>query len=106
MTGGVHGSRGVEYHVVMRDGARVVVISMRATDGRLVTTEYYAERRHSWLVDLYTRPRRIIGPLPIDSVQLTSEEKDAVDRAVADCGGGDVIGGHGWYDVIYLSSTL
>ena len=102
---GIYASHGVEYHVVMRDGARIKVVHMRDTDARLLASGFFRAREDTWLsADVMYRGsfcRKILDP-DFD-VELSAQERERL-GAVLEEQGGDVAE-HAWFDVNELSTS-
>lgn len=104
---GVYADRGVEYHVVMDDGARVVIAATKDTDVRLLVSEFYRARRATWFGAHTTRPfcRAIDAGQALD-VRLTDDERARLAAALEPPHQPvRSVREHGWFDVNVMSSS-
>jgi hypothetical protein len=104
---GVYADHGVEYHVVCRDGRRIVVASTRDTNVRLTQSAYYNARKDTWLsVDTMYGKGSYMNKIidPYFDVDLTYQELLSLDMIIQQHH--DIVLEHGWYEVNTVTSSL
>lgn len=99
---GLYAAHGVEYHLILSNKRRVVLLSQRDTDDRLVQSEYFKQRREGWFDDVYRRCwcTRIEG----DVLTLTPEEREKLQLEIGKYG--DRIESHGFFDVNTMTGSM
>lgn len=98
---GVYAEHGLEYHLVLRDtGKHVVVIKQSETNERLVESKLF--NADDWFSDIYKRCWCV--PVSTDMIELSREEGVLLDAAFKEHTGN--IASHGWYDVNTTTTTI
>ena len=80
---GVYGARGLELHLMLKTGQRIIVLDMQATDDRLLNSQCFAERKQTWFENLYAAGSESCTPIDdFDVITLTDSEKQALQAEV------------------------
>jgi hypothetical protein len=100
---GIYIDRGLEYWVECTDGEPVRIVSTKEADDRLVTSEYYLSRESRWFSGQHrSSSSTFLGDLA--DMTLTTQETERLQHVLQTHKGR--VARHGWYDVVYLQSTL
>jgi hypothetical protein len=98
---GVYFDHGVEYRIKFTNNSYHIIANTKATDERLVITQYYNDRKSEWFQINNSLCQFISKELP--DMYLSEEEKSKLDNIFQDKK--DDIIEYGWYDIIYMSDS-
>ena len=98
---GIYFDHGIEYRIKFTNNSYHIIANTKATDDRLVQSQYYKDRKSEWFQVNSSQRQFISNELP--DMHLSEEEKQKTDTIFQDRK--DDIIEYGWYDVIYMSDT-
>ena len=100
---GIYGARGIELHLLLKTGQRIVLLDQTATDKRLLDSRYFAEREQSWFENLYGKSSFDTKIDDANVIEMTDDEKASLEVKLQKYG--DNVDSYGWYDVVSYSNT-
>jgi hypothetical protein len=108
---GLYYCRGVEYIIILKNKAEIIILNSCKTDERLLKTKYYKNLentwfdnsyKYNWCVPIATSTRDKIEPINFEII-LTDEEKQLIKEKLVEFN--NDMEEHGWYDTNSISST-
>jgi hypothetical protein len=97
---GLYPDHGVEYIVFFKNNTKKIIIAnTKATDDRLIKSEYYNQRKNEWFMGNYNNKYEPIND-NID-IELSESEKELLNKIINE----NDIEKHGWYESWYIYDT-
>ena len=97
---GLYPNRGLEYRVYSDAYNYRIVIPLKDLDDRLAKSMYYDKRRANWVDNMQERVICKVEESELPDVVLSEYELELVDKHKINAKE------HGFYDVMYVGSTL
>jgi hypothetical protein len=97
---GIYPDHGIEYHVVLKNSKRFIIVDTKATDDRLVKSKFFKDREGEWFMVNRSICVKIEDEL---DVELTEKEKEKLQKCLDKYG--EEVDRYGWYDVCNIYDT-
>ena len=99
---GLYPAHALEYHLVLKNVQRIIIAGTRATDDRLLISQYYLKRKDRWFHENQARCDKINDDENVD-IELNTSEKNNLANLIREHE--DCVDHAGWYNVITVYDT-